>query len=229
MVATLRSEDQVEIPMDIHSLADFRRWAVSGTFPERGRIDYLAGSIEVDMSPEDLHTHGKLKVELVRVLAECVRRLDLGELYSDRTRVSCPDVDLSAEPDIVLVGNESLDSGRVRLVPRSGGGEDRYIELEGPPDLIVEIVSDASVRKDTERLPGLYYAAGVREFWLVDARGADLVFRIHRRGASGYEPTAASPDGFQYSAALDRWYQLRRARNRHGRIAFELYEQERAG
>ncbi len=93
-------------------------------------------------------------------------------------------------------------------------------------DLIVEIVSDASVRKDTERLPGLYHAAGVREFWLVDARGPDLVFRIHRPGASGYEPALASPDGFQYSAVLDRWYQLHRARNRHGRIAFELHERE---
>jgi Uma2 family endonuclease len=227
MVATLRIEDQLEIPMDIRSLADFRRWAVSESFPQRGRIDYLADSIEVDMSPEDLHTHGKLKVELVRVLAECVRRLDLGELYSDRTRVSCPDVNVSAEPDIVLVANESLDSGRVRLVPRAGGGVDRYIELEGPPDLIVEIVSDASVRKDTERLPGLYYAAGVREFWLVDARGPDLLFRIHRPGASGYGPAPASPDGFQYSAVLDRWYQLHRTRNRHGRIAFELRERDR--
>jgi len=227
MATLLRIEDHVEIPMDLRSLADFRRWAVSDSFPERGRIDYLAGGIEVDMSPEDLHAHGKLKVELVRVLADRVARLDLGELYSDRTRVSCPDVDLSVEPDLVLVTNESLDSGRVRFVPRAGGGEDRYIELEGPPDLIVEIVSDASVRKDTERLPGLYHAAGVREFWLADARRAELVFRIHRAGASGYEPAPADPAGFQFSAVLDRWYQLRRTRNRHGRIAFELHEQER--
>jgi len=179
------------------------------------------------MSPEDLHTHGKLKVELVRVLADRVFPMDLGELYTDRARVSCPDVDLSAEPDVVFVTNESLDTGRVRLVPRVGGGADRYIELEGPPDLIVEIVSDASVRKDSERLPGLYYAAGVREFWLVDARFAELVFRIHQPGASGYEPAPASVDGFQHSAVLDRWYQLHRVRNRHGRIAFELHESAR--
>lgn len=226
MATVLRIEDEWEIPMDLRGLADFRRWATSDVFPERGRIDYLAGSIEVDMSPEDLHTHGILKTELIRVLGDRVFRLDLGELYSDRTRVSCPDADLSVEPDLVLVTNESLDSGRVRLVPRAGGGEDRYIELEGPPDLIVEIVSDTSVGKDSKRLPGQYYAAGVREFWLVDARLAKLVFRIHRPGASSYDPAPALADGLQYSAVLDRWYQLHRARNRHGRIAFELRQRE---
>jgi Uma2 family endonuclease len=228
MATTLRIEDQVEIPMDFHGLADFRRWAVSETFPERGRIDYLAGSIEVDMSPEDLHTHGILKTELSGVLWQRIKQDDLGELYSDRTRVSCPDADLSVEPDLVLVTNESLDSGRVRLVPRASGGEDRYIELEGPPDLIVEIVSDASVRKDTERLPEFYCRAGVREFWLVDARRAELVFRIHHHGPSAYQPAPTAPDGAQYSAVLNRWYQLHRTRNRHGRIAFELQEQDRA-
>jgi len=226
MATMLRIEDQVEIPMDFKGLADFRRWAVSDAFPERGRIDYLAGSIEVDMSPEDLHTHGILKTEVGGVLWDRNKRADLGELYSDRTRVSCPEVDLSVEPDLVLVTHGSLDSGRVRFVPRAGGGEDRYIELEGPPDLIVEIVSDASVRKDTERLPALYYAAGVREFWLVDARRADLLFRIHQPGAGGYEPAPASADGFQHSAVLDRWYQLHRTRNRHGRVAFALHERE---
>ena len=226
MATVLRIEDQLEIPLDFRDLADFRRWAVSESFPEYGRIDYVAGSIEVDMSPEDLHTHGKLKVELVRAFAERISEADLGELYTDRSRVSCPEVDLSVEPDIVLVTNESLDSGRVRLVPRSSAGPDRYIELEGPVDLIVEIVSDASVRKDTERLPEAYFRAGVREFWLVDARGAELVFRIHRPGAASYEPAELSADGFQYSAVLGRWYQLERSRNRHGRIAFELRERE---
>jgi hypothetical protein len=67
----------------------------------------------------------------------------------------------------------------------------------------------------------------VREFWLLDARRAELVFCIHQPGASGYEPAPASADGFQHSAVLDRWYQLHRTRNRHGRIAFQLQEQER--
>ena len=54
-------EDQVRIPLGMGSLDRFRRWARSGEFPEQGRIDYLNGEIEVDMSPEDLLTHGIVK------------------------------------------------------------------------------------------------------------------------------------------------------------------------
>jgi len=182
MAITLVLEEQIEVPMDLHCLADFRQWSASDAFPERGRIDYIAGRIDVDMSPEDLHTHGKLKTELVGVLWQRIKQDGLGELYTDRARVVCPDADLSAEPDVVFVCETSLDDGRVRLVPKSGGAADRYVELEGPPDLIVEIVSDASVRKDTEHLPAAYYRAGVAEFWLIDARSEDLLFRIHHRG-----------------------------------------------
>jgi len=213
--------------MDLRCLADFRRWATSDGFPERGRIDYIAGRIDVDMSPEDLHTHGKLKTELVGVLWQRVKQAGLGELYTDRARVSCPEADLSSEPDVVFVSESSLNSGRVRLVPKTGGGADRYVELEGPPDLIVEIVSDASVRKDTERLPAAYYRAGVTEFWLIDARGDDLLFRIHYRGPSQYEPATTDAEGYQYSTVLDRRYRLDRSRNAKGRIVFDLRERER--
>ncbi len=212
--------------MDLRCLADFRRWTASDDFPDRGRIDYIQGRIVIEMSPEDLHTHGKLKTELVGVLWRRVKHEELGELYSDRARVCCPDADLSAEPDVVFVSESSLDSGRVRLVPKAGGGTDRYIELEGPPDLVIEIVSDASVRKDTEDLPRGYYQAGVSEFWLTDARGADLIFRIHRRGASQFEPAETDADGYQYSDVLRRWYRLDRTRSAKGRVVFNLSERQ---
>ena len=222
MATTVRIEEQIEIPLNLRNLVDFRRWATSDAFPEQGRIDYVTGCIEVDMSPEDLHTHGKLKTELVGVLWQRIKQEELGELYTDSTRVSCPDADLSVEPDLVFVKESSLDSGRVKLIPKAAGGADRYIELEGPPDLIVEIVSDASIRKDTERLPGAYFRAGVGEFWLVDARGEDLLFRIHHRGPSAYEPAESDPDGYQHSTVLSRWYRLDRGRNARGRVVFDL-------
>jgi Uma2 family endonuclease len=217
-------EEQIEIPMSLRSLADFRAWAATGAFPERGRIDYLAGRIEVDMSPEDLHTHGILKTEIVMVVARRVKELRLGEIYSDRGRVSNVQADLSVEPDVVVVSNEALNAGRVRLVPRVSGREDRYLEMEGSPELVVEIVSDSSVAKDTQRLPQAYFAAGVAEFWLVDARGADLFFRIHRRGQTAYEPADSDPQGYQHSAVLAAWYRLDRSRNEFGRICFDLRE-----
>jgi Uma2 family endonuclease len=223
MATSILIEDQLEIPA-LDGLGGFRCWALSDGFPESGRIDFIGGKIEVDMSPEDLHTHGTPKVELVRVLANHVRRRDLGELYTDRARVSCPEADLSVEPDIVFVSHEAFENGRVRLVAKSGGQEDRYVEMEGAPDLIVEIISESSVRKDTERLPAAYWQAGVPEYWLVDARGNDLLFRIQHRGQSEYEPTRIDDNCFQYSDVLDCWYCLERTRNRRGRLQYTLAE-----
>ena len=136
------------------------------------------------------------------------------------------EADLSAEPDLVLVTDECLDGEKVRLIEKAGAGENRYVEIEGAPDLVVEIVSDKSVNKDTHRLPAAYFKAGVREFWLVDARGDEIVFRIHRRGDSGFEPVALVVDGFQSSVVLGCRYRLDRSRNAKGRWVYDLREKE---
>ncbi len=223
MASSVVFEEQIEIPM-VRSLAEFRAWATSDDFPERGRIDFLAGRIEVDMSPEDLFCHSTLRIEIIRVLAGITKRPGVGSLFSESSRVSCPAADLSVEPDIVFVSEESLESGRVRLVPKASGEPDRYVELEGPPDLIVEIVSDSSVTKDTQRLPAAYWRAGVEEFWLADARGETLVFEIHRRGRSAYEAVVPDAEGFQHSAVFKTRFRLSRRRNQHGRWVFDLEE-----
>jgi Uma2 family endonuclease len=225
MATSVIFEELVEVPF-VRSLADFRAWALSDQFPERGRIDYVAGRIEVDMSPEDLFCHGTLKVELVATLSRLVKRKASGYLFSDRTRVSSPEADLSVEPDIVFISEASLEEGRVRLVAKSGGEPDRFVEVEGGPDLIVEIVSDASVAKDTRRLPAAYARAGVRELWLVDARKEQLLFQIHHLEAGRYEPAPVDAEGLQVSRVMGVPFRLRRQRNEHGRWTFDLEPRE---
>ncbi len=43
---------------------------------------------------------------------------------------------------------------------------------------MVEILSDSSVGKDTERLPPRCAVAGVGELWLIDARTSELRFDV---------------------------------------------------
>jgi Uma2 family endonuclease len=226
MATIVAFQEQVEVPLNLRSLADFRAWATSDDFPQRGRIDYIAGRIEVDMSPEDFFCHGTLKTEIVRVLSERVKQGNMGHLVIDSTRVSSVDADLSAEPDIVFVSHETFETGRARLVPKAGGQPGRYIELEGAPDLIMEIVSDHSVQKDTRRLPDAYFQAGVPEFWLADARKEQLVFQIHRRGESGYEAVEADSDRFQPSAIFGCSFRLDGRRDAQGNWTFDLREKD---
>jgi Uma2 family endonuclease len=224
LASSLLIEERLEIPLEIRSFERFRRWAVSKEFPGQGRFDYLNGRIEVDMSPEDLFCHGSPKSEIAGVVQPRVKRMKLGHLFIDRARVSFPSIELSVEPDLVLVCHEAISSGRVKLVRKAGSPKGRYIELQGAVDLIVEIVSDSSLVKDTRRLPKAYYQAGVREFWLVDARGEEVLFFIYRRGKSGYRRVRPDADGFQRSEVLDCSYRFHREEDSAGFWVYELQE-----
>jgi Uma2 family endonuclease len=222
MSGALILDEDVQVPLGICSLADFRRWALSDAFPERGRIDYIQGDIEIDMSPENLFYHGTLKTKVAATILDRVEELNLGHVCSDTTRISSVPADLSAEPDIVVISQVAIDEGRVRLVPAASEDPDSFVEIEGGPDLVVEIVSDSSVRKDTKRLPRAYFKAGVGEYWLIDARGERLTFGVHERGRGAFKAAPLDVDGFQMSRVLQCRYRLSRQRGLGGYWRYEM-------
>jgi Uma2 family endonuclease len=66
------------------------------------------------------------------------------------------------------------------------------------------------------------WRAGIAEYWLIDARRERLVFRIHVRGADGYEPAPVDGEGCQLSAVFAVSFRLERRRGTRGRWVFEL-------
>ncbi len=221
MASVISLVDEIEIPFSVGSLNEFRRWSTSPEFPQRGRIDFLNGRIEVDMSPEAYYSHGKLKGEIARVLLGLCKTNRLGDVQIDQTRIVNVAANLSAEPDIVFVSKETLRTGRVKLVPRSND-DDEYVEVQGTPDMVVEVVSQSSVTKDTKRLFRAYYEAGIPEYWLADGRGAKLVFRIYRHGKSGYVATKADAAGYLNSQVFAKKFRLSRSRPTPGSWDYEL-------
>jgi len=208
-------DDDVRIPAGVHALEEFRRWCHGRQFPTRGRIDYLQGDVAVDMSAEDLFTHGTPKAAIAaRLHALVVESARPGTVFIDCTRVVSPAAGLSVEPDVVVVFRETLAAGRVRLVSSSPPRAGRYVELEGAPDLVVEVLSDSSVNKDCERLPELYARAGVAELWLVDARGEAPAIEIRTlRPPGAYSrvpPDGGGPDAWTPSPLLGCRFRLRR-------------------
>ena len=87
-------------------------------------------------------------------------------------------------------------------------GED-WIELEGTPDWILEIISPSSVTKDRKKLRKSYHLAEVPEYWLIDARGENVEFEILLRGIDDYEP-AENINGWQVSPTFGKKFRLRR-------------------
>jgi Uma2 family endonuclease len=207
----------VRIPVSAFTLAGFRDWATSDAFPEHVRASFIDQEIYLDMSNEDPETHVGVKTEIVRVLANLNRDHELGKFYGDGLLVTNEAAGVSNNPDASFLSRECLQTGRARVVPREGK-EGRYIEIEGSPDWVLEAISDSSVEKDTKRLRAAYHRAGITEYWLIDARGGDVVFQILHWRKTGY---AAAPvrDGWQRSRVFGRAFRLLRQRD-----AFGLWE-----
>ncbi len=220
-------DEQIVVPPSAHILQGFRDWVLSDAVPEKLKIHFIDGEIIIDMSGEELETHGKVKGEMNSVLTHLNKKTKGGEYYDDCSQFSNEAANLSVIPDGLFVSWESFESGKVKLVERIGE-EGQYVELEGSPDMVLEIVSKYSVRKDTVRLRERFAKAGIREYWLIDARGEDIDFQILVReqgepgaSASGYRP-AVRKKGWQYSPVFGRWFRLVRRRGRLGRWEYTL-------
>lgn len=217
--AVIHIED-VNVPSSALSHEGFREWVKSDDFPERVRASFVGGEAFLEMSPESLHSHAKVKLEVSVVVAPLVRALGLGETYPDGTLVTNQAAELSTEPDLVVVTWEAWESGRVVATPKKNRADDA-IELVGTPDLVVEIVSDSSVRKDLVALRERYARAGIPEYWIIDALGEDIHFEILVLGADGYAPRAPSGEP-QPSPLLGRTFELTRAKSRIGTWTYTL-------
>jgi hypothetical protein len=54
---------EIAVPDDARTHAGFRAWARSDAFPDRGRITFIDGQVQIDMSSEEIETHGKPKLD----------------------------------------------------------------------------------------------------------------------------------------------------------------------
>jgi hypothetical protein len=209
----------VHIPAWVEDHASFRRWVHSDEYPEEtGRICYFNGEIWVDLSMEQLFTHNQVKNEYAFTLTGVIKAGRLGRFFADGALVSNLEANLSAEPDGMFVSTKTMRTGRIQLVEGKKVG---YIELLGTPDMTLKIVSESSVEKDTVILPELYWRAGVREYWRVDARGESLVFDILRHTAKGYVATRKRA-GWVKSAVFGRSFRLAQQADELGHAEYTL-------
>ena len=180
------------------------------------------------MTPEDLYTHGSPKTAIVAVLSQEIYVPQKGLVFIDSARISSDAANLSAEPDIVVILAKSLESGCVRLIPKASGAPERYVEIEGAVDLVVECVSDSSVTKDRTRLRELYHLAGIPEYWIVDARQDVVDFQVLLREASDYVRSPSEREGFARSSLLGDRVRLVRSRTDAGLVFFALERRHEA-
>lgn len=201
------------------SLASFREWAGDNDLPEKTKLLYYRGEVTVEMGKEQLYTHAEVKGEIFTVLRVLVRNGRLGRMWPDGVLLTNTAADVSNNPDAVFVSNESVASERVTTVEGKEGG---FVELVGSPDMVLEVVSGSSEKKDNQTLFEAYYEAGIAEYWLVDARQKEIEFHIYKRGAKKYTVTKTQPDGWVKSVVFGKSFRLVRADDAAGNPEFTL-------
>jgi len=94
------------------------------------------------------------------------------------------------QPDILVI----LPGSLARVVPRG---------VEGPPDLLIEVISPSNRVHDVFTKRALYARAGVREYWIVDSEARSLEILTLDRDAF-HQAFAASGDEMPVSPLLGR-------------------------
>ena len=206
-MSTVIIEGKYRIPDSVVDLLSFRKWTRSHDFPERGQYSYLGGELWVDFSMEQLFSHNLVKTKFTSRLDMIVEAEDIGYLCSARMLLTNEQANLATEPDVMFVSWDAVNSARVRLVP---GAKEGFIEIQGSPDMVLEIVSESSEQKDTERLRELYHRAGVMEYWVVGARRDPPKLTMLRWEADEYAEVLPH-DGWLDSEILRKSFRLSRS------------------
>jgi len=136
---------------------------------ETKRYELLEG--ELVMVPSPTTYHQRISGNLERILRDFVRRHDLGFVYHAPLDVVFSQEDV-AQPDIFFTSKD-----RSQVITDEN--------IQGAPDLIVEILSPATRERNRTYKGTLYARHGVRECWIVDP--ADKSVEVMTLGRKGFE------------------------------------------
>jgi Uma2 family endonuclease len=159
----------------------FLEWADEDT-----NAEWVNGEV-VWMSPlSDLHQ--ELGGFLFNLLWSFLEVRPLGKIRYERYQMKTAPHLPGREPDLLFVANEHLS--------RLKGNH-----LEGPADLVIEIVSPESRERDCEEKYAEYEEGGVPEYWLLDQPQQQAMFYL--LGEDGrYHQAPVGEEGIFRSRAL---------------------------
>jgi Uma2 family endonuclease len=114
------------------------------------RYEIIDGELFEMTAPSLIHQ--LVLTQLIRLLLAAVDAIG-GTLVPGPVDVFMPGAD-PVEPDLLLLTPDNLHLQSVR-------------GIEGPPDIVVEILSPSNPRHDRVRKRSVYARGGVKEYWLV--------------------------------------------------------------
>ena len=138
--------------------------------PEDKRYEIIDGDLFMVPSPNESHQH--ILVNILQVLVNHVRKNKLGAVYCAPFDILFSEEDI-VQPDVIFVSNENK-----KVITKDN--------IKGSPDLLVEILSPSTSKRDIGIKKKLYARHGVREYWIVDPECETVeVFRLKGREFEG--------------------------------------------
>lgn len=119
--------------------------------PEDKRYELING--ELLMTPSPVPQHQRISGRLEFMLRRFITERNLGEVFDAPCDVYL-DGENVVQPDILFISRDKL--GII--------GEKN---IQGAPDLVIEIISENSVYRDMVQKKKLYARFGVKEYWIV--------------------------------------------------------------
>jgi Uma2 family endonuclease len=218
MTTLINDVAEVEIPSWVTDLDSFCRWLGQPNFPEKIPVWWLRGKVWVNMSREQLFSHNRVRTAITASLWELAEKNELGVLWGDGAFLVSTLGNIAGNPDALFASHESLTTGEVSLTE---GTDDGFLEIHGTPEMVLEVISRSSVKKDTKVLFEGYWEAGIAEYWLVDARKPPLRFDIWRHTDEGYV-AARKRDGWAKSSVFGKSFRLIASTDRSGLPTYRL-------
>jgi len=173
------------LPKGKISYEQFLEWLDDDTWAE-----WVDGEVEL-MSPISLE-HQEVGSFLIALLRLYLLSRPLGRVVYEPFQMKTGSDLPGRSPDILFVSNEHLH----RL---------RSTHLDGPADLVVEIVSAESAERDRVQKFREYERGGVREYWLIDPE--KRLAEFYQLGEDGrYERIFAGGEGVYHSAVLSGFW-----------------------
>jgi len=138
--------------------------------PENKRYEIIDGDLFMVPSPNEAHQ--RFLVTLTNIMVNYVRKNKLGSIYCAPFDVLFSEEDI-VQPDIIFVSNENR-----KIITKDN--------IKGAPDLLVEILSPGTSKRDLGIKKKLYAKKGVREYWIVDPERETVdVFKLKGREFEG--------------------------------------------
>ena len=123
------------------------------------------------MSPSPGWGHVNVTVNLVTIINGYARINKLGVASADNFDVHFPDGNLF-KPDFIFVSAEKAKS----LF------ENKNMTLHGVPDMVAEIFSKSTMKRDVGIKKDIYERNGVKEYWMIDPWSENIQVYILRDG-----------------------------------------------